>query len=58
VVISGFLAPSLIWLVVAFFYRGHAAASRANVRNCNLLRQRLNRLENRIRYVCPDPESG
>src|SRR5215216_7049798 len=57
-VIGGFLAPSLIWLVVAFFYRGHTAANRANLRNYNLLRQRLNRLENRIRHLCPDLESG
>lgn len=52
-VIGGFLATSLIWLVVAYFYRGHTAADRANLRNYNLLCQRLDRLENRIRHVCP-----
>ncbi len=50
-VVIGLFAAVLIWLVVAYGYRGHASARCANRRNYNLLHENLDRLETRIGIV-------
>lgn len=50
-VIVGIFAATFVWLAVAFFYRRHATAAGASQRNYNLLRERLDRLKNRIEHA-------
>ena len=53
-VIIGIFAATFAWLAVAFFYRRHATAASASRRNYNLLRERLDRLKNRIKHASPE----
>ena len=53
-VIVGIFAATFAWLAVALFYRRHATAASASRRNYNLLRERLDRLKNRIEHAPPE----
>lgn len=50
----GILAAIFTWIVVAFCYRRYTAADSASRRNYNLLREKLDRLRNRIEHASPD----
>ena len=49
----GAVIGAVVWLWVALYYRRFVAADSANLRNYTRLRERLNRLENQLKHVCP-----
>lgn len=52
-VVVGFLAAVLVWVILAIFYSPYTGADSVSRRNYNLLRERLDRLNVRLKHARP-----